>query len=291
MRLRLHTFADSARGARDLATHLGTAPPALVEVHRFPDGETLVRVAAPVARHAVLVRSLFDPNTKLIETVLAADALRRSGAHTVTLVAPYLPYMRQDAVFRAGEPISQRVIGSLLRRAFDRVLTVEPHLHRTRHLAETFGRGARALSAAPVLAEWLRRAEGDILIVGPDSESEPWVRAIGRAAHRPWVFGSKQRLADRSVRIHFPPLPATTRAVIVDDIASSGATLAVAARALRRAGIRTVDAIVVHAIFTPGALARIRAAGVRRIVSCDTVPHPTNRIATAPLLAAALAAR
>jgi ribose-phosphate pyrophosphokinase len=291
MRPRLHTFADSARFGRGLATQLGAESPALVKVHRFPDGETLVRVAAPVARHAVLVRSLFDPNAKLIETVLAADALRRAGAHIVTLVAPYLPYMRQDAVFRAGEPISQRVIGSLLRRAFDRVLTIEPHLHRTRHLADTFGRGARALSAAPVLAEWVRQAEGDILVVGPDSESEPWVRAIGRAAHRPWVVGYKQRLADRSVRIRFPPLPAATRAVIVDDIASSGATLAAAARALRRAGVRTVDGIIVHAIFAPGALARIRAAGVRQIVSCDTVPHTTNGIAVAPLLARALTDR
>jgi ribose-phosphate pyrophosphokinase len=79
--------------------------------------------------------------------------------------------------------------------------------------------------------------------------------------------------------------------VLIDDIASSGATLAAAARALRRAGVARVDVAIVHAICVPGALARIRRAGVRRIVSCDTVPHPSNAIGVAPLLAAALRQR
>jgi phosphoribosylpyrophosphate synthetase len=49
-----------------------------------------------------------------------------------------------------------------------------------------------------------------------------------------------------------------------------------------------VDAAVVHAIFAPRALSRIRAAGIRTLVSCDTIPHVTNAIRTLPLLTAAL---
>ncbi|HSQ00334.1 MAG TPA: phosphoribosyltransferase family protein, partial [Candidatus Dormibacteraeota bacterium] len=84
------------------------------------------------------------------------------------------------------------------------------------------------------------------------------------------------------------PLPERRRAVLIDDIASSGATLAAAARALCRTGIATVAVAVVHPICAPGALGRIRRAGVRRIVSSDTIAHPTNASAVAPLLAAAL---
>jgi ribose-phosphate pyrophosphokinase len=222
--------------------------------------------------------------------VLAADALRRAGARRVTLVAPYLAYMRQDRVFVRGEPVSQRVVGRWLGEAFDRVLTLEAHLHRVRKLGEvTRGRG-RSLSAAPALAAWVRRLGDDCVVVGPDAESEPWVRAIAALAGAPWVVGRKHRMHDDAVRIRFTRLPACRRAVIVDDIASSGATLAVAARALRRAGVGTVDAAVVHAIFGRGALARVRAAGVRRLVSCDTVPHATNAIPVARLLGAALRA-
>jgi ribose-phosphate pyrophosphokinase len=234
------------------------------------------------------VRSLHDPNAKLVETVLAADALRRAGARRVTLVAPYLPYMRQDMVFAAGEPISQLVIGRWLGAAFDGVLTVEAHLHRVRRLRDVITGSSRSISAAPAIGRWLRRAGESWLVVGPDEESSPWVRQIARAAGAAWVVARKERHGDRAVTVRLPALPRAARAVIVDDVASSGATIATAARALRRAGMRSVDAVVTHAIFAHGAQARIRAAGVRRLVSCDTIPHPTNAIGAAALIAAVL---
>jgi ribose-phosphate pyrophosphokinase len=290
--LRVHGFSDSLRFAERLA-RAARAGLARVRVHRFPDGETLPRIAAPPGVHAVLVRSLHDPNPKIVEALLAADALRRAGARRVTLVAPYLPYMRQDRVFAAGEPVSQRVIARCLGGGFDRVLTLEAHLHRTRRLSDVFPGGARSLPAAPALAAWVRRAARGALVVGPDEESAPWIRAIARQAGAPWTVGEKTRRGDRAVAVRFPRLPERppAGAVIVDDIASSGATLAAAARALGRRGVAVVDAIVVHAIFAPGALARIRAAGVRRVVSCDTIPHSTNAIPVAPLLASALRRR
>lgn len=283
----LHSFADTATLGRHLARALAI-PLAPVTVHQFPDGETLVRVSPAVSTQAFLLRSLHHPNAKMIETLLAADALRRAGAQRVILVAPYLPYMRQDTVFTPGEPISQQVIADCLGRAVDHVITIEPHLHRTRRLSDVFSCGTTALSAAPILAEWIHRTGRRSLVVGPDEESEPWIRAIADPAHLPWIVGKKERLGDQRVRIQFPALPTCARAVIVDDIASSGGTLAVAARALRRAGVPLVDAAVVHAIFATGALARIRTAGIRKIVSCDTIPHPTNAIRVLPLLVSAI---
>lgn len=286
--IRLHVFGDTARFGRRLARTTGL-PSSPVRIHRFPDGESLVRVARPVGRDAYLVRSLHDPNGKLVETVLAADALRRAGARTVSLIAPYLPYMRQDAVFHPGEPVSQRVIGEWLGRTFDRVLTVEAHLHRVSALRAVV-RGGRSLSAAAAIVGWLG-GRADTWVVGPDAESRPWVETIARLAGMRSIVAAKRRRGDRAVAIRIPRLPAGIRAVIVDDIASSGATIAATARALRRAGAAVVDAAVVHAIFAPGAPDRIRDAGVRRIVSCDTIPHATNAISVAPIVADAIAAR
>ncbi len=256
-------------------------------MHRFPDGESLVRVEPVAGPHALLLRSLHDPNAKLVETALAADALRRAGAARVTLVAPYLPYMRQDDAFLPGEPVSQRVIGAWLGAVFDGVLTVEAHLHRVRRLRDVIPGASRSLSAGPAIARWLGRPRG-VVVVGPDEESAPWIRAIARAAGMRALVGRKERRGDRSVAVRLPAEIEGARAVIVDDIASSGATIAATARALRGAGARVVDAVVVHAIFAPGAIHRIRAAGVRHLVSCDTIPHSTNAICTAPLLAALL---
>lgn len=288
--VRLHAFPDALAVARRLAGAL-RLPLRPVAVSRFPDGESLVRVDHRPGDDAILVRALHDPNAKLVELILAADALRHAGARRVTLVAPYLPYMRQDAIFAPGEPISQRIVGALLGGLFERVLTVEAHLHRVRRLAEVVPGSARSLSAAPALAAWVVRHAPDALLVGPDAESAPWVRAVARRAGVPFVVGTKQRLGARSVRLALPPLPARRRAVVLDDIASSGGTLAAAVRALRRAGVGGVDVAVVHALCSADALARVRRAGARRIVSCDTVPHPTNAIAVAPLIAAALRRR
>jgi len=284
---RIHVFDDSERFGRALARAAGIGA-AAVRVHEFPDGESLVRIRPPAGRHALVCRSLHAPNAKLVETVLAADALRRAGAQRVSLVTPYMPYMRQDKVFHPGEAVSQQVVCAWLGDAFDGLLTMEAHLHRVHHLREVFPGRAESIAAAPVIARWLRRGAKRTLLVGPDEESEPWVRAVAETAGLPWVVGSKGRRGDRRVRIRLPALPEAARAVIVDDIASSGATIAEAARALRRGGIASVDAVVVHAIFAAGALARIRRAGVRQIVSCDTIEHATNALTTVNEFAQAL---
>jgi ribose-phosphate pyrophosphokinase len=212
------------------------------------------------------------------------------------LVAPYLGYMRQDRVFKEGEAISQQVVARLLGDAFDAVVTVEAHLHRIHALSEIFDCPAHSLSAAPAIARWCREAGREPLLVGPDAESEPWVRALAEATGLPWIVGEKTRLGDRKVVIELPDrLPSGGRgrvvpelALLVDDIASSGGTLAATAKALQARGTQRVEAVVVHALFAPGAEEVLRAAGLARLVSTDTLSHPSNAIGVAASIAAHL---
>lgn len=285
----LHAFPDSLVFARGLGRALAW-PVERIDLHHFPDGESRVRVAAVAGTPAFVVRSLHEPDAKLFAVLLAADALRRAGAASLGLVAPYLAYMRQDQAFRPGEAVSQRVLGALLGGAFDRVTCVEAHLHRVRSLADVLPCRAESVPAAPALAGWLAGTE-PALLVGPDAESEPLVRGVAERAGLPWLVAAKERRGDAEVEVSLGALRLPCpRALLVDDIVSSGATLAAVARALYAAGAERVEALVVHALFAPGALERLRAAGVARVVTTDTVPHTTNQIAAAPCLAAALAA-
>ena len=120
---------------------------------------------------------------------------------------------------------------------------MEAHLHRVTDIGTLFDGRARSLSAAPAIARWLRALPGEPLLVGPDSESEAWVRAAASLADLPWTVGEKTRLGDRSVRIRFRALPEHASAVIVDDIASSGVTLAEAARGLQASGVKGVNIV------------------------------------------------
>ncbi len=289
----VYGFPESADGARRLAEALNVSCH-IAELHRFPDGESLVRLPEPVER-AVVYRSLDRPNDKLVELTLAASVLRRHGATELCLVAPYMAYMRQDAVFRPGEPVSQAVVGDWLGRLFDRFVCVEPHLHRTHTLDEVFvGRPSICLSGAGAIAERLR-AEGmapDTVIVGPDEEAAPLVEAVAGPLGLTPLVGRKERRGDRDVTVTLPagaPL-AGRPVVIVDDVISSGETIFSCARAARAAGAASIRVFGVHALFDAAVGARFEAEGLGTPLSCDGVPHPSNALPLARLIADALVA-
>ena len=285
----LFAFTETADGARRLADELAV-PCHSVATHRFPDGESLVRVAPDAARTAVLYRSLDHPDAKIVELLLAASALRDNGVRRIALVAPYLAYMRQDIAFHPGEAVSQRVIGALLARHFECVLTIDPHLHRIQSLEEVMpGADAVSLTAAGLISQAIDAADAPVL-VGPDAESRQWVEAIARPLGLDTLIGRKQRGGDRQVAIAFPENARIRgrRAILVDDVISSGETLAMAARLLREAGARGIEAMATHCLARDEDLLRLEAAGIERIVSTDSVPGPTARLCVAPLLAPAL---
>jgi ribose-phosphate pyrophosphokinase len=287
----LQCLPDSADAARRLAARLGVACHTMA-VHRFPDEELRV-TAAPAAETTIVFASLDHPNDKVVALLFASEALRRGGARRLVLVAPYLCYMRQDVAFHAGEAISQKAIGRLLASAVDRVVTVDAHLHRTKTIGEVFpGIEADDLSAMPAIADTLRSSNLDpaTMVVGPDEESQPWVADLAARLGTAHAVARKTRRSDHSVEIAFPDPSAIggRPALLVDDIASSGATLIACARALRAAGAGTIDAIVTHALFAPELVGEFFAAGIRSIKSTDSVPHPTNAIALDRVLAEAL---
>lgn len=285
----LFAFDDTFPLAESVAQRLALRV-SRIRVHRFPDGESLVSTVSGRAVRAVVFRSLDRPNEKLVELLFAADALRRQGVSEITLVAPYLGYMRQDRVFHRGEPISQIVVARLLGGAFDRVLTVEAHLHRIERLADVFPCDARSVSASSPIARWLRRRTRADVLIGPDAESEPWIRAIAGEADLPYVVAAKRRDSDHDVRVELPTLPKSTRSAwIVDDIVSSGATLEAVTRILRARGLSEVGAVAVHALYDATTSRRLEAAGLDRLVSTDSVTHPSEAISLADLLSESLA--
>lgn len=287
--INLLAFEDDWVPARRLAT-AARVPLIGLEAHHFPDGETLVTLARPAAETTWIFRGLQDPDAKLFPLLLAANAARRSGARHVVLVAPYLPYMRQDDTFAPGQCVSAEVLGQLLGTAFDQICTVDPHLHRLASLDAVFGPGkGLAISAAPAITKLLRLRISDAYLIGPDEESRQWVTQIADGSF-PYQIAVKQRRSDFHVSVSLPRPEELNdrRVVIVDDVASSGRTLAECAKAALGAGARSVECIVTHPIFAGNALEVIEDTRVRNVWSSDTIQHKTNRIEMAPMLAAAL---
>jgi ribose-phosphate pyrophosphokinase len=275
------------RLAETLAQQLHCAA-STVEAHRFPDGEVVVRLRTAVAGQRVLLVAHLDrPDDKTLALVFAADAARELGALQVGLVAPYLPYMRQDDRFRPGEAITSRSYARLLSSTVDWLVTVDPHLHRWPSLDAIYGIRTHVVAAAPAIADWLRREVPQAIVVGPDNESEQWVADVAARVSLPYVVMTKERRGDRDVHVRLPQGVAHEgrTPVLVDDIISSGHTMAAASHVLRGAGWGRPLCVGVHALMDAAALDMLHRAGIARVASCDTVPHPTNAIAVAALLA------
>ena len=278
-------FDDYEEQSRKLARSL-EIPFRMIQRHRFPDGESGLTLPDSIPEHVIICRTLDHPNEKLLELLLAAKTARELGAKELTLVAPYLCYMRQDKAFHPGEAISQPIVGKFIADLFDNIITVDPHLHRIQHLEQAVPTAhAITLSATSLMAGFLHEHIKDPVLLGPDSEAEQWVSAVAAPGKLDYGVCKKVRSGDRDVDISLPEINLSGRSVvIVDDVASSGQTLAVAAEQCLSHKAEHVDVLVTHALFVGDAKDRLVRAGVRNIWSTDSVSHESNIIPLSELL-------
>lgn len=262
-----------------------------LEVHPFPDEETHLRFACDVrGRRVVFVCTLDRPDAKYLPLIFAAATARELGAERVGLVAPYLCYMRQDKRFTDGEAVSAPIFAGEISRHFDWLVTADPHLHRLHALSAIYKIPAQAIHAAPLISEWIKREVDTPLVIGPDQESAQWAAQVAEDAHAPFAILEKTRRGDRDVSVRLPDAArfAGHTAVLVDDIIASGRTMAETVSHLRAVGLDAPVCISVHAVFAAGALRALKEAGTGRIVTTNTISHPTNAIDIASELAEAM---
>lgn len=134
------------------------------------------------------------------------DAARDLGARSVGLVAPYLPYLRQDKRFAPGEAITSRTFAGVISRHFDWLVTVDPHLHRYPTLSAVYSIRTGVVHAAAAMGRWIHDNVDSPLVVGPDSESEQWASVVAAAAGAPLVMLEKRRSGNRYVEVRVPDI-------------------------------------------------------------------------------------
>lgn len=263
-----------------------------IDYRHFPDGESYLRVESSVEdRDCLLVCSLHDPNPKFLPLIFTAELLQELGARRIALVAPYLSYMRQDKRFKSGECVTSRHFASLISRSFDFLITVDPHLHRYQSLDEIYDLESQALTSAESVANWLLKEIHNPLLLGPDSESEQWVAEVARLADAPFEILEKVRSGDLDVEVSVPHVASYQEhtPVLVDDIISSGRTLLQTLEHLKKAGMQPAVCIGTHGLFGANAWELLKASHTQKVVTSNSVPHPSNAIDLAPALAKGLA--
>jgi ribose-phosphate pyrophosphokinase len=279
----------SAAQARGIGERLG-AEVIVPDVRRFPDGEIYVKLPRELRdEDVIVVGSLYpEPAEQFLTIAFVAATARDLGARRVGLVAPYLAFMRQDARFHPGEGVTSDYFAKLVSGAVDWMVTVDPHLHRRHSLEGLYTIPTHIARAAPAIADWVASEVRDPMLIGPDAESEQWVSAVADKCGAPFVILEKTRRGDRDVSISEPPHEWNGHTpVLIDDIVSTGKTMVEATRRLREAGSKAPMCVAIHAVFADNVHDELLSAGAAGIVTCDTIPHESNRICVADSIAEA----
>ncbi|MFZ6023111.1 MAG: ribose-phosphate pyrophosphokinase [Bacteroidota bacterium] len=264
------------------------AEPGEAIIRHFPDGETYVKVNSNVhEKEAIIVCSLHQPDDKILPLYFLAKTLKEFRASPVTLVVPYLAYMRQDKRFTDGECISSDLFAKLLSSFIDKLITIDPHLHRRISLDEIYPIHTSVLHASRLVSKWINENVQQPVLIGPDSESEQWVSKVAADANAPYIILEKIRKGDRKVEVSVPQVEKFKEytPVLIDDIISTAHTMIETTGHLKKAGMKPPVCIGIHAVFAEKGYEKLIKAGAEKVVTCNTIIHPSNEIFLDELLA------
>ncbi len=268
--------------AHAIAAYLKT-PLTQCLVRRFADMEIFVEVQENVRGEDIFViqSTSYPANDNLMELLIIIDALRRASARRITAVIPYFGYARQDRKTLPRTPISAKLVANMITHAgADRVLTVDLHAGQIQGF---FDIPTDNLYAAPVMVRDIRGrfSNGSMTVVSPDVGGVVRARALASRIDAPLAIIDKRReRPGESEVMNVIGNVAGSDCIMIDDIVNSGGTLCNAAEALAARGANSVVAYLTHGVLSGGAVARIMASKIEKLIITDTiVPTEAVRVA------------
>lgn len=262
---------------------------AALESKIFPDGDSYFRVDEDVrGQDVVVIQSTYPPQDRnLVRLFLLIDGLRDLGCGKIYAVAPYLAYMRQDKRFLDGEVISASSIHKLFNcLSIERLITVDIHSQESLTLLQPEGVN---LSAMPLLASWIdSQGWKTPVIIAPDKGASSRAEIVSKALGTDYAVGKKtrdRRTGEVTAEFDAGIDVAGRVAVIVDDTIARGDTVIKTAEILLERGATKIAALCSHGLFLEDAVARIQKAGVKEVISTDTIPTLNSKISVAPIIA------
>ncbi len=259
-------------------------------VKHFPDGEFYIKFEDNLkGKEVILIQTLYPANESILEVVLAGYTAKELGAKKVTLVAPYLAYIRQDKRFNPGEAVSSKIIGKIF-NIFDEIITIDPHLHRFKSLKEVFHTSTKKLTANDLIKKYITKNFKNPVIIGPDEESYQWAKEVATAVKSNAAILKKRRLSPTNVKITLKsPIELKNKdIVIIDDILSTGKTILEAINHLKNNKPKSINVVAIHGIFADKETYKKIRLNTKSLVTTNTIENPHSKIDVSELIAKTL---
>ena len=270
----IFALTSSVDLANEIAQQVGI-PLGSCDVRHFADGEILVQLGESVrGKNVYIVQSTCNPvSSTLMELLIAIDACKRASAAFITAVIPYYGYARQDRKARPRQPITSKLVATLLETAgADHVITMD--LHATQ-IQGFFDVPADDLSCVQLISEYFESKKlENVVVVSPDHGGIARARALAENLNAPIAIIDKRR-----------PKPNVAEAmniigdvdgkvaVLVDDIVDTAGTLVAGVDLLYKMGAKEVYASCTHGVLSGPAIERLRDSKITEFVCTNTIPQ------------------
>ena len=267
--------------AQKIAKNLGLSLSSL-EVFIFPDGEKRIRILDKVLDEDVcVVQSTSSPtDVNYMELFFIIDALKRSGAKSITAIVPYFGYQRQDHQFRQGEAVSVKVIAEILEKlGISKLIALDLHSIK---IKEAFNIPVVHLSALSIFAKFIKEKAWDknsATLVSPDMGGIRRIKILSAMLNNmPYAVIEKNRdLNSGKVTMRRISGKIKRTVIIVDDMISSGGTIVTASELLKRNGVGEIVVFATHPVFSDKAPKILQESGVSSVYVTDTIFAPESK--------------
>lgn len=250
-------------------------PLSKAEVNHFADGEIQIQISESVRGAEVyVIQAVADPvNSSLMELMIMVDALRRASAETINVVMPYYGYARQDRKARSREPITAKLIASLLEmNGVDRVITIDLHADQVQGF---FNIPIDHLLGAPLLANYFFKenlVDDDLVVVSPSHSGVSRARKFAELLKAPIaIIDNRDDSDDEAGPSSIIGDVKGKRAIIVDDIIDTGLSMSTSSQALDYAGAREIYGVATHAVLSADAVTILSESPIEQIITTDTI--------------------
>ena len=251
------------------------------QTKRFPDGELYIRILENIENEEVTIIQTTYPDENIIELFLLLDAVKRAKAKTITVVIPYFGYARQDKQFKNGEPISAAALARLISTLADNIITVDPHKE---HILDFFTIPAKSVSAVKPIATYLKGKQID-LVLAPDHGALDRAKKAADYLQCDVDYLEKTRLDGSTISINPKNLEVNGKTVaIIDDIISTGGTMAEAIKQLHSQDVKKIYVACTHGLFAGSAIKKLQEAGCEEIIATDTIQTQFSTVSVSSAL-------